>query len=140
MSITGFCNNPEYMILMLSLHAPLHQITSFLLGTSLLFLYLHLTVACIYDIQVISWIYKLYPILIHPFLLSPALKCLNMDQFCKDYPEICFLTCYVKYLSNTYSHQVPDHWKGYLDGTGLPLHMFICLLCTFWKHILDKCV
>ena len=38
--------------------------------------------------------------LIYPFLLTPALKCLNMGQFCKDQPKICFLTCYVAYLSN----------------------------------------
>ena len=96
---------------MLSLHAPLHQITSFLVATLLLFLCPHLTVAYIYDIKVISCQYKLYPMMIHPFLLSPALKCLNMDQFCKDQPEICVLTCHVVYISNTYSHPVSRSLK-----------------------------
>ena len=53
MTITGSLNNPEYMILMLSLHAPSLQITSFLLATSLFSLCPHLTVAYIYDIQII---------------------------------------------------------------------------------------
>ena len=38
-------------------------------------------------------IYKLYPILIHPFLLSPALNCLNMNHFCRDQPEIFCPQC-----------------------------------------------
>ena len=54
MTITVSLNNPEYMIVMLSLHVPLHKITSFLLATSLFFLCPHLTVAYIYDIKIIS--------------------------------------------------------------------------------------
>ena len=54
MTIMGSLNNPQYVILMQPLHAPLHQITSFLLATLLFLLCPHPTVAYIYDIQIIS--------------------------------------------------------------------------------------
>ena len=78
--------------------------------------------------------------MIHPFLLSPALKCLNMDQFCKDLPEICFLTCHVAYISNTYSHPVSRSLKSVFRWSWFTLvcvHMSVMYILV--THFIKMC-
>ena len=79
-------------------------------------------------------IHRLCPILIHHFLLLPALKCLYMDQFCKDKSQNCFVICSRVYLPMVYSYQVSRPLEG-VYSTCLLLYMPFIYVC--WEYILD---
>ena len=78
-------------------------------------------------------IHKVNPILIHPFLLLPAPKCLHMNQFCGNNPEIYFLVFYIIYLPKLYNTQAPRPLAG-VHSTGIPpiYTIYIPIMYAFW--------
>ena len=85
---------------------------------------------CIYYKICLMSIPMLYLILIHPFLLPLAPKCLLMHQFHRDQPVNQFLIFSIVYLCNLYSRQAPMLLTGvYGTGTSLCI-IFIYPVCT----------
>ena len=72
----------------------------------------------------------LYQILIHPFLLPPAPKCMVKHQYLKDQSINCFLNFYTVYLPILYSSQAPR-----------PLtDLFVILPAMYWLNCPNHCI